>query len=173
MSPAWEQRDEGYVITPAYLLFNSGRMLGVRISCFPSPHVQTILHPWINVFLSCELEKMDVLTSPLFPGNSIFLPHTVSLSLPPTDNTSLPFSSSLHTAALSSESKQSEISGTLHLMPSEVSHSFLLFSCHWLFVRKWYFGHVYSFLLITLLCAALQMWNMPHTLNLEQITLVV
>lgn len=83
MSPVWELCYGGYVITPAYLIFDSLRLLGVRISCLPSPHVQSVSHPWLNGFLSsCELEKMDVSTSPLFPGNSIFLPHTHGLSLP-------------------------------------------------------------------------------------------
>lgn len=82
MSAVWVLCYGGYVITPAYLLFDSLRPLAVKISCYSSPHVQSVLHPWFNMFLSsCELEKMDVSTLPLFPGNSIFPPHIHSLAL--------------------------------------------------------------------------------------------
>lgn len=72
---------DGYVITTAYLLFDSVRPLGVRITCFP--HIQSILDsPSLTEFVSSgEQEKMDVSISALFPGNSIFTPHAHSLSL--------------------------------------------------------------------------------------------
>lgn len=81
MSAVWEQCYDGYVITTAYLLFDSVRPLGVRITCFP--HIQSILDsPSLTEFVSSgEQEKMDVSISVLFPGNSIFTPHAHRLSL--------------------------------------------------------------------------------------------
>lgn len=152
-----------YVITPAYLLFDSLRLLlGVRISCFASPHLQSFLHPWFNRFLSyCELGKMDVSTSPLFPGNSIFLPHTVSLSLslfltisfklshswwnpsstvmltpPPLSAPFLSCSPHSCTELWAMSWHRAGFSFALHSPPSGGSHRFLFFSCHWLLGRK-------------------------------------
>lgn len=57
MSAVWEQCYDGYVITTAYLLFDSVRPLGVRITCFP--HIQSILDsPSLTEFVSSgEQEK--------------------------------------------------------------------------------------------------------------------
>lgn len=67
-----------------YTCLPSLRMLEVGISCLSSPHVQSVSHASLDTFLSSrELEKTDDSSSPLFPGNSILLPHVQSLALLP------------------------------------------------------------------------------------------